>query len=159
MTERYDTLPWIVPVGRFLIQTQHLIVALSHLEVYPSGCILEIQISGTAGGQGLQMHSRDAFECLVFAARFGEEITAVLDGWPHIARSTGPLQLSHSSSETGESEDRADSRLCLWLRPLPPPRAGTLSIIAPDLGPQLAACPLDGQAIVAAAEQAQPYWH
>jgi len=27
--ERYDTLPWVVPAGQFLIQTQHLIVALS----------------------------------------------------------------------------------------------------------------------------------
>lgn len=159
MTERYDALPWVVPVGRFLIQTQHLIVALSHLAVYSSGCILEVQISGKAGGQDPQMHSRDAFDGLVFAARFGEEITAVLDGWHHVARNRGPLQLSHSASETGESASRADSRLSLWLHPLPPPQAGSLSIIAPDLGPQLAACPLDGQAIVAAAEQAQPYWH
>ena len=157
MTERYDTLPWVVPVGRFLIKTEHLIVALSHLAVYPGGCILEVQISGKAGGMGPQMHSGDAFERLVFAARFGDEITAVLDGWHHIARNKGPLQLSVSGSETGESASRADSRLLLWLHPLPPPQEGTLSIIAPDLGP--AACTLDGRAIVAAAGQAQPYWH
>ena len=158
MLEPFETLPWVVPVGRFLIQTQHLIVALSHLAVYPSGCSLEVQISGKAGGQGPQMHSHDAFDGLVFAVRFGEEITAVLDGWHHVARNKGPLQLSHSSFESGESASRADSKLSLWLHPLPPAQSGTLSIIAPDLGPQVAACPLDGRAIVAAAEQAQPYW-
>jgi hypothetical protein len=159
VNERYDTLPWVVPVGLFLVQAQHLVVALSHLAVYPSGCSLEIQISGKAGGQGPQMHSRDAFDGLVFAVRFGEEITAVLDGWHHVARNRGPLELSHSGSETGESASRADSRLSLWLHPLPPPQAGTLSIIAPDLAAGHTACTLDGQAIVAAAERAQPYWH
>jgi hypothetical protein len=154
----YDVLPAIVPVGRFLIRTQHLIVALSHLAVYPNGCMLEVQISGKAGGGGLQMHSSDDFDRLVFAVRFGKDITAVLDGWHHIARNSGPLQLSQRGGESGESASRADSTRSLWLNPLPPPQAGTLSILAPDLGPQLTACPLDGRTITAAAEQAQPYW-
>jgi hypothetical protein len=155
---RYDTLPSVVPVGRFLIRTRHLIVAVTHVEVYPGGCMLMVLFSGKAGGQGPQFHSGDAFERLVFAARFGDDISAVLDGWPHIARSKGPLQLSHSGSETGESAGRADSSVSLWLHPLPPPISGTLSIIAPDLGPQLSPCPLSGQAIVAASQLAQPYW-
>lgn len=120
--------------------------------------MLEVQISGNAGGDGPQIHSRDAFDDLVFAVRFGEDMTAVMDGWHHLTRNNGPLQLSQAGSETGASDSSADSSRSLWLRPLPPPRAGTLSIIAPDLGPQLTACPLDGQAIAAAAEHAQPYW-
>ena len=159
MIESYDTLPAVVPVGRFLIRTQYLIIALSHLAVYPSGCTLQIQMSGKAGGPSPEMHSTDAFDRLVFAARFGAEIFAVLDGWPHIARSRGPLQLSYSGAESGQSANRADCKLSLWLHPLPPPQPGTLSIIAPDLGHQLIPCPLDGQAIVAAAEHARPYWH
>lgn len=158
MKPRYDTLPSVVPVGRFLIRTQHLIVALTHIEVYLGGCMLMVQLSGKAGGQGPQIHSRDAFERLVFAAGFGDDICAVLDGWPHVARSKGPLQLSHAGSETGESAGRAESNVSLWLHPLPPSVSGTLSIIAPDLGPQLSPCPLDGRAIVAASELAQPYW-
>ena len=158
MTSEFDTLPSIVPVSRFLIQTPYLIVALSHLAAYPGGCILEIQISGKPGGSGPAMHTHDAFEQLVFAVQFGEEITAVLDGWHHVARNKGPLQLSHSASTSGESAARADSRLSLRLHPLPPPQPGNLSIIAPDLGPQLAPCLLDGQAIIAAAQHAQPYW-
>ena len=62
MLPQYNTLPAIVPVGRFLIRTQHLIVALSHVAIYPSGCMLEVQISGKAGGDSQQIHSRDAFD-------------------------------------------------------------------------------------------------
>jgi hypothetical protein len=154
----HDTLPAIVPVGRFLIRTQHLVVALSHIAVYSSGCILEVQISGKAGGDGPPMHSSEAIDQLVFVVRFGPEITAVLDGWHHLARNNGPLQLSQLGGETGASASRADSTRTLWLHPVPPPQAGTLSILAPDLGPRPTACPLDGRAIGAAAEHAQPYW-
>ena len=80
----------------------------------------------------------------------------MLDGWHHIARNNGPLQLSQRSGETGASNTRADSTRSLWLHPLPPPQTGILSILARDIGPQLP-CPLDGRA-VAAPEQAQPYW-
>ena len=157
MLPQYDTLPAIVPVGRFLVQTQHLVVALSHVAVYQGGCMLYVQISRKADGDTPQTPSSDDFDQLVFAAQFGEGITAVLDGWHHIARNNGPLQLSQRGAETGASRTRADSTRSLWLHPLPPPQAGTLSILAPDIGPQLI-CPLDGKAIGAAAEQVQPYW-
>ena len=154
---RFDALPAIVPVGRFLIRTQYLVVALSHVAVYPGGCMLEVQVSGKAGGDGPQMHSSDAIDQLVFVVRFGAEITAVMDGH-HLARNSGPLQLSQLGGETGASARRADSSGTLWLHPLPPPQAGTLSILAPDLGPRLTACPVDGRAIGAAAQHVQPYW-
>lgn len=157
MLPLYDTLPAIVPVARFLVRRPNLIVALSHVAVYEGGCMLYVQISGKVGGDGPHMSSSDDFDQLVFAARFGEGITAVLDGWHHIARNSGPLQLSQRGNETGASHARADSARSLWLHPLPPPQVGTLSILAPDIGPQLT-CPLDGPAIAAAARQAQPYW-
>jgi hypothetical protein len=153
----YDTLPAIVPVGRFLVRTDHLVVALSHVAAYPSGCMLHVQITGKASGNGPQLLSPDAFDGLVFAVRFGDDITAVLDGWHHIARNHGPLKLSPHGAETGSSASRADSTRSLWLHPLPPLQTGTLSILDPDIGPQLA-CPLDGRAIAAAAERAEPYW-
>ena len=84
------------------MRTPRLIVALSHMAVYPGGCMLEVQISGKAGGREPEIHSCDAFDRLVFAVRFGEQITAVLDGWHHIARNEGPLQLAHSGSQCGE---------------------------------------------------------
>lgn len=118
----YDTLPAIVPVGRFLVRTPNLVVALSHVAVYGGGCMLHVQISGKVGGDGPQMSSSDDFDRLVFAARFGEGITAVLDGWHHIARNRGLLQLSQRGSETGASHTRADSTRSVWLHPLPPGR-------------------------------------
>ena len=150
------TLPAILPVGRFLIRTPYLVVALSHVAVYPTGCMLCIQLFGKADSAGPQLHSAESFDRLVFAARFGEDVTAVLDGWHHLFRGAGPLQLSLLGSETGASTSRARSTRSLWLHPLPPPRAGTLSILAPDVGPQFD-CPLDGRAIVDAASQAQLY--
>jgi hypothetical protein len=159
VTPQYNMLASVVPVGRFLVQAQHLVVALSHLAVYDSGCMLEVRISGRTGGPGPQIHSCDAFESLVFAARFGEEITAVLDGWHHVARNRGWLQLSYSGAQCGESASRAAASISLWLHPLPPPQAGILTILAPDLGHELTDCPLDGVAIVAAAKHARPYWH
>jgi hypothetical protein len=155
---QFDALPAIVPVGRFLIRTEYLVVALSHIAVYPGGCMLDVEISGKAGGTGPQVHSSDAIDQLVFVVRFGAEITAVMDGWHHLARNNGQLQLSEMGGETGESASRADSTRTLWLHPLPPPQAGTLSILAPDLGPRLTACPLDGRSIGAAGQHAQPYW-
>jgi hypothetical protein len=69
----------------------------------------------------------------------------------------GLINLMVHGNETSASHTRADSTRSLWLHPLPPPHARTLSILAPDVGPQLT-CPLDGRAIAAASEQAQPYW-
>ena len=69
MLPQYDVLPAIVPVGRFLIRMQRLVVTLSHMAAYPNGCMLEVQISGTAGGDGPPMHSSDAFDHLVFGVR------------------------------------------------------------------------------------------
>ena len=154
----------IVPVSRFLIRAQHLVVALSHVAAYPNGCMLEMQAGVRAGVRGLDIHARDAFDSLVFALRFGDDITAVMDDdAPWRALGQGPLMLMRYGLQSTAGPDggtgwRSDGALRLWLHPLPPAVTGTLSIIAPDPGPELAACPVDGRAIVAAARHAQPYW-
>jgi hypothetical protein len=38
-----DVLPAIVPIGQFLIRAQRIVVALSHLSVYPNGCMLDVR--------------------------------------------------------------------------------------------------------------------
>jgi hypothetical protein len=80
----------IVPAGRFLIRAQHIVVALSHVAVYPNGCMLEMQISARAGGHGLDINARDALGRLVFAARFGNRITAVMDDGDVVASADDP---------------------------------------------------------------------
>lgn len=156
-----DVLPAILPAGQFLIRAEQMIVALSHLSVYPNGCMLDVR--AYAHGSTVAF---DVFERMVFKAQFGAEITAVMDDedpWRRLSRGEPALVLVQYGQEGNRGEFSAadrkvDSTLRLWLYPLPPPEPGTLSIISPNLGPGPARCPLDGRAIVAAAAQAQPYW-
>jgi hypothetical protein len=67
-------LPAIVPMGQFLIRAQRMIVALSHLSVYPNGCMLDVRAS--AHGHGVAF---DVFERMVFTAQFGPA-SCPLDG-------------------------------------------------------------------------------
>jgi len=150
-------LPAIVPIGQFLIRTQQMIVALSHLSVYPNGCMLDVRASA---------HGHDVFERMMFTAQFGAEITAVMHDKtaPRWRPDGKPALLLMQYGQEGDravpspEDRRVDSTLRLWLYPLPPPEPGTLSIVSPDLDPGPASCPLDGRAIVAAAAEAQPYW-
>jgi hypothetical protein len=155
-----DVLAAIVSIGRFLMRAERIIVALSHLGVYPNGCMLEVRASA---------RGHDAFdivERMAFTARFGAEITAKMpDLTAPRSRPDGNaalvlMQFGQEGNRGALSEEdrRADSTLRLWLYPLPAPEPGTLSVVSPDLGPGLGSCPLDGQAIVAAAAEAQPYW-
>ncbi len=156
-----EVLPAIVPIGQFLIRAGRVIVALSHASVYPNGCMLDVRAS--AHGHDA---APDVFERIVFAAQFGAATTAVMhdktalrwlpDGKPALVL----MQYGLEGDFTVKNEDdrRADCIIRLWLYPLPPPEPGTLSIVSPSLGPGPASCPLDGQAIVAAAAETQPYW-
>ena len=156
-----DVLPAIVPAGRFLMRAERMIVALSHLSVYPNGCMLDVRAS--ARGRDVAF---DVFERMVFTARFGAEIIAVMhdkaaprwrpDGNPALVL----MQYGQEGGRTALSagDRRVDGTLRLWLYPLPPPGPGTLSIVSPSLGPGPASCPLDGRAIIAAAAEAQPCW-
>jgi hypothetical protein len=154
-----DVLPAIVPIGRFLIRAGRVIVALSHLSVYPNGCMLDLR----ANARGHEA-TVDVFERVVFTAQFGAGTIAVMNdktvpGWqPDGKPSLVLVQYGLEGDFTVASEDdrRADCTLRLWLHPLPPPEPGTLSIVSPSLGS--ASCPLDGQAIAAAAAKARPYW-
>ena len=156
-----DVLPAIVPVGQFLIRAEQIIVALSHLSVYPNGCMLDVRAYARGPAAAF-----DVFERVVFKAQFGAEVTAVMDDEdPWRRRSRGePALVLMQYGQQGEGADfsaedrRVDSTLLLWLYPLPPAEPGTLSIVSPDLGPGPASCPLDGRAIVAASTQARPYW-
>jgi hypothetical protein len=157
-----DVLAVIVPVGQFLIRAERIIVALSHLNVYPNGCMLDVRASARGSDA-----TAGVFERIVFTAQFGAEITAVMHdkkaprGRPGANAALVLMKYGEDSYSTVPSaaDRRADCTLRLWLYRLPPPEPGTLSMTSPNLGPGAASCPLDGQAIVAAGAQAQPYWH
>src|SRR5215472_6449798 len=69
-----DLLPAIMPTGQFLIRTEQIIVALSHLSVYPNGCMLDVRAYARGPAAAF-----DVFERVVFKAQFGAEVTAVMD--------------------------------------------------------------------------------
>jgi len=154
-----DALAAVVPAGQFLIRAERVVVALSHVSVYPNGCMLEVRAS--ARGHDA---AADVFERIVVAVLFGAAGTAVM--WDKTAprrRLDGTLalvleQYSLQGSVTAQDDRRADCALGMWLYPLPPPERGTLSIVSPNLAAGPASCRLDGRAIVAAAARAQPYW-
>jgi hypothetical protein len=154
-----DVLAVIVPIGQFLIRTQRIIVALSHLSAYPNGCMLEVRASarGHDAASGV-------FERIMFTAQFGAGTTAVMHDktaprWLPGGKAALMQYGEEGNTTVLSAEDRrVDCTLRLWLYPLPSPEPGTLSIVSPNLGPGPASCPLDGRAIVAAAAHAQPYW-
>ena len=154
-----DVLPAIVPVGRFLVRAEPIMIALSHVSVYPDGCVLAVR----ASGRGL-CGGRDAFgtfERLIFTAHFGPDVTTRL--YDKTAPSRKPdgspaLTLAPLGQESSAGEGKVDSQITLWLSPLPPPERGTLSVDSPELGIDAASCLLDGAAIVNARAAAQPYW-
>lgn len=156
-----DVLAAIVPVGQFLIRAERVIVALSHVSVYPNGCTLDVRASARGHDAAV-----DVFERVVFTAQFGAGTTAVTydkttPGWLPGGRAALVLMqygLEGDFTVASEDDRRADCTLRLWLYPLPPPEPGTLSIVSPSLGPGPASCPLDGRVIVAAAAEAQSYW-
>lgn len=149
-----DVLGAVVPVGLFLIQSERVVVGLSHVIAYPTGCSLEIRES-SLDGDGL-----DVFDRMVFTARFGAVTARLYDKTaPRSTPDGGPaLMLTESGAERTSGRGRADGIRRLWLSPLPPPEPGSLSVVSPDLGPELRSCPLDGAAIVAAGGGAKPCW-
>jgi hypothetical protein len=149
-----NVLPAVVPVGRFLIQSERLVVGLTHVLAYPTGCTLEIRESSLDGD------STDIFDRMVFSARFGAVTARLYDKTaPRWTPDGAPaLMLTESGSERTGGRGRADGIRSLWLCPLPPAELGSLSVVSADLGPELGSCPLDGAAIVAAGGSAKPYW-
>jgi hypothetical protein len=150
-----NVLPAIVPSGHFLVRTERLIVALSHVGAYPGGCVLEML--GRARGAEA---SFDDFWRLAFTVQFGAESASLYDKTAPQWRPDGSpaLLLTPAGLEGSQTDQLVEVRLPLWLSPLPPPMPGTLSLARRDPSAGSASCPLDGRAIVAAAAAAQPYW-
>jgi len=150
-----DVLAAIMPVGVFLIHTERIVVALSHLSVYPNGCSLEVRESA------LGLDTFDIFERMMFIAQFGAETTAKL--WDKTAPRWLPdgkpaLMLTEHGYEAYGGSGRVHRTHKLWLAPLPPPEPGLLSVVSTDVGSGPYGCPLDGRAIAAASAEAKPYW-
>lgn len=108
--------------------------------------------------------ARHPDELLRFGIRFadGTQVTTVderatgPDAW-HSPRPDGPVLVLDERGGGGSGET-IDSDRTLWLWPLPVPRPFELAVEWPLLGVDLTFTSLDGEAIVAAAARARPFW-
>ena len=167
-----DDLPeWCMPprmiggyvTGPVLIgRSDGLVVAARQVLAYPAGVEAEMEAhargsspGGTPPGPlGLPGHPE-----LRFRVRFADGRDAAQDDETGLRSGRGPmLVVSNSESSSGGPDDREDMRLTLWIWPLPPPGPVTVTCSWPRRGLQDASLVLDGDAIAAAASQAQPFW-
>ncbi len=68
------------------------------------------------------------------------------------------LMVTGFQASSGGPDDPEDMRLTLWIWPLPPPGPVTVTCSWPSRVLHAARLVLDGDAIRAAASQAQPLW-
>lgn len=172
-----------VPLSAFVARSDHAVIALTHATAYPSGCLLALEISGRRGemdpqawwGIGQNVLARPLGMnnalgelpdgMLRFGVRFsdGSKATTV-DSPARFCRTPDdrpdspvltehPWGMSVSNSPHGFELTRQ-----LWLWPIPAPEAFEFAVEWPLLGIPLTFVPLDGAALAAAAQQAQPFW-
>lgn len=105
-----DALGGVVPVGMFLLQSERLVVGLSHVIAYPTGCTLEI------GETSLDGDSLDVFDRMVFTARFGAVTARLYDKTAPRSTADGEpaLMLTESGGERTSGRGRADGIRRLW---------------------------------------------
>jgi hypothetical protein len=108
-------------------------------------------------------HPKPADAELVFGVNFpdGSKATTAdnaVDGWQHpIHRPESPVFIeSGNGYENSNHLYQSDRRLWLW--PLPPPVAFNLFVEWEKMGVAKTVTTVDGNAIVHAAQRAQPYW-
>jgi hypothetical protein len=96
---------------------------------------------------------------LRFRLRFSDGREAAQDDEAGLRTGRGPiLMLSRSENSHGGSEDCEDAHLILWSWPLPPSGPVQLTCSWPRYGLCDKSLVLDGDAILAAALRAQPFW-
>lgn len=94
-----------------------------------------------------------------FRVRFADGRAAAQDDEAGLHSGLGPmLTLSGCEHSFGGPDNREDLRLTLWMWPLPPPGALTLTCSWPERGFPEADVALDADEIRAAAGRAQPLW-
>lgn len=171
-----DILGQVVPIQQFVVQTDHMVVALQHAIAFPEGCILALHVAARRGSldesawerlAGSNLGGYPEVELiegdLKLGVRFpdGSRATTVehpFRGWAHPTDRPDPPMLIETSGGSGRSDQSYDSDRQLWLWPLPPPGPFEFVIEWQHMGIDMTSVALDGSAIVRAAEQARPYW-
>jgi hypothetical protein len=148
-----------IVIGR----SEDVIVAARQVLAYPSG----VQVDVEAHARGSPAHGEPAaglpdlptLSGLRFWLRFSDGREAALDDEAGLRTGHGPiLFVSGSQTSYGGVDSREDADLTLWVWPLPPSGPMTLTCAWVQRGLRDATLVLDGDAILAAAAQAQPFW-
>lgn len=178
-----DILGGVVPIERMLFRSETLAIVLANAVAFPVGVTIRLQMAARRvegvnedtwwdrhdlmfGHHRHRFRAEDSLpdEVVRFGVRFpdGSKATTV-DGradsgeWPP-PRPEGPI-LKRSRGGSASGDDRSvSSSWSLWLWPLPPPEPFEFAVEWPLYDVPLTFTELDGAAIVAAAERAQPYW-
>ena len=171
-----DVLGSRVPVKRILSRTETVVLALTDIVAYPSGCQFSVQLVARRGALSDDQW-RDLRE-LVFGERWPSERNEMLrcgvqfaDGtkatnvdsrpfWdapePYAPAPPVFIKAGGGGGEAGDSQLRSSRGFWLW--PLPPPEPFTLAVEWSAAGIELTMTEVDGAAIVTASQAAEPFW-
>jgi hypothetical protein len=149
-----------VVIGR----SDRLVVAARQVLAFPAGVQVEVEAHARGSwdvreaGTSPENLDRGADD-LRFWLQFSDGREAAQDDEAGLRDGRGPVLFVRGyESSSGGPDDPKDVRLTLWAWPLPPSGAVTLTCSWPGHGLRDASILLDGDAIRAAARQAQPFW-
>ncbi len=160
-----DVLGRAVPIQVFVARTARAVVALEHVVAYAEGCVLTLHLAVRRGAQ-----DDSAWDDVVGPAgglkvgvRFpdGSRATTVehpFRGWAHPTDRPERPMLVECGSESSSDAHHFDCHQRLWLWPLPRPVTFDLVVEWPAVGIDQTSAPIDGSAIVHAAQHATPFW-
>ncbi len=155
MTGGYVTGP--VPVAR----SGRLVIVARQVLAFPAGVEVEVEAHarGSPAATGPVPADLPGHLPLQFGVRFADGRQAAQDDDTGLRSGRGPmLMVTGAQVSSGGPDDPEDVRLTLWIWPLPPPGPVTLTCSWPSRVLHAARLVLDGDAIQAAAGQAQPWW-
>lgn len=173
-----DVVAALLPDRRVLARTDAVVLLLSHIDVYPTGCQMHLQV---VGGRPPGMDQEEWWdmhdvmfdhrrrhrprtaeslpdEVLRFGVQFADGTKATTTGWvppPQGDEPAGPVLIGHGGGGGG-GDRRVKMDHPLWLWPLPPPEMFDLVVEWPALGIDLTRAQIDGGALSAAAARAEP---
>lgn len=170
-------LPAIVPDRRVLARVGPVAVVLSHIDAYPMGVGLVVRVVGRRP-QGMSrqewstihealmdgpygpMGGSSADQPLRFGLQYpdGTKVTDSGDYGPfhdHGTPPRGPL-IVHDGGGGRGGDRTVTMEHSLWVWPLPPAEAFDLVFQWPEMGIELTRVPIEGAAITAASEHAEP---
>lgn len=172
----------VVPAHCILARSDAVVAALTAVVAYPTGCTFDLRLAARRTDQSdedwwdlhaafFQDHRLDLrhrhipghlpVEWLRFGVQFADGTKATTTGaspWDVEGTPEPPVLCEHGGGGGGGGDDGLFAHRSLWLWPLPPAEPFDFVIEWPIADIPLTRVQLDGAAINAAAERAEPFW-